>query len=130
MFHTASVANFDESFKQDAANKRSEFLKILEEKLSKAFFEQCKEYFRNQTNLILAETETEVKAYLKQLEDEESRLFLKMGLLAFVPIVGLYAPFGYSCGVDQSCKSGRAFPVGFGPGSGLKLTKISVLIRA
>ena len=30
----------------------------------------------------------------------------------------------------QSCKSGRAFRVGFGPGSGLKLTKISGLIRA
>ena len=30
----------------------------------------------------------------------------------------------------QSCKSGRAFRVGFGPGSGLKLTKISGFIRA
>ena len=30
----------------------------------------------------------------------------------------------------QSCKSGRAFRVGFGPGLGLKLTKISGLIRA
>ena len=30
----------------------------------------------------------------------------------------------------QSCKSGRAFRFGFGPGSGLKLTKISGLIRA
>ena len=32
----------------------------------------------------------------------------------------------------QSCKSGRAFRVGFefGPGSGLKLTKHSGLIRA
>ena len=32
--------------------------------------------------------------------------------------------------VDQSCQSGRAFRVGFGPGLGLKLTKISGLIRA
>ena len=32
--------------------------------------------------------------------------------------------------VSQSCKSGRAFRVGFGPGSGLKLTKMSGLIRA
>ena len=31
---------------------------------------------------------------------------------------------------NQSCKSGRAFQVGFGPGLGLKLTKISGLIRA
>ena len=33
---------------------------------------------------------------------------------------------------SQSCKSGRVFRVGFGfgPGSGLKLTKISGLIRA
>ena len=30
----------------------------------------------------------------------------------------------------RSCKSGRAFRVGFGPGMGLKLTKISGLIRA
>ena len=30
----------------------------------------------------------------------------------------------------QSCKSGRAFRVGFGPGSGPKLTKTSGLIRA
>ena len=30
----------------------------------------------------------------------------------------------------QSCKPGRDFWVGFGPGLGLKLTKISGLIRA
>ena len=30
----------------------------------------------------------------------------------------------------QSCKSGRAFRVGFGPGSGLKLIKILGLNRA
>ena len=33
-------------------------------------------------------------------------------------------------GLRQSCKSGRAFRVGFGPGSGLKLKKILGLIRA
>ena len=101
MFQTASVANFGESFKQAAADKRAELFKILEKKLSKALYEQCKEYFRNQTNLILAETETEVKAYLKQLEDEESQLLLKMGLLCFVPIVQFYAPIGMYRGMEE-----------------------------
>ena len=32
--------------------------------------------------------------------------------------------------LKQSCKSGRAFRVGFGPGSDVKLTKFSGLIRA
>ena len=38
----------------------------------------------------------------------------------------LIDPYSFS----QSCKSGRVFRVGFGPGSGLKLTTISGLIRA
>ena len=36
----------------------------------------------------------------------------------------------YQSSARQSCKSGRAFRIGFGPGLGLKLTKISGLIRA
>ena len=101
MFQTASVANFGESFKQAATNKRAELLKILEKKLSTALYEQCNEYFRNQTNLILAETEIEVKAYLKQLENEASQLRLKMGLLCFVPVVQLYAPIGMRRGMEE-----------------------------
>ena len=51
----------------------------------------------------------------------------------FDPPCVLARQFEYSGQLPrQSCKSGRAFRVGFGfgPGSGLKLTKISGLIRA
>ena len=46
------------------------------------------------------------------------------------PPIFFYIMKRYWLYTEQSCKSGRAFQVGFRSGSGLKLTKISCLFRA
>ena len=47
---------------------------------------QCYDHFRNQTNLILAETAKEVEAYLKKLENAKIYINMAMGLLS-IPLL-------------------------------------------
>ena len=60
---------------------------------------------------------------IKWLSFTQKLLTLTKGVILNIPTID-------GENIEQSCKSSRAFRVGFGPGSGLKLTKILDLNRA
>ena len=88
----ASAENFDsESFKESAKEERDKLSASLKSIVqSESIYEQCYGHFRNQTNLILAETAKEVEAYLEKLENAKTYINLAMGYLSIVPGAGTW----------------------------------------
>ena len=79
--------------------------------LSASLYEQCYEYFRNQTNLIMAETAKEVEAYLEKLNTPQTWINLAMGALAVIPGAEMIALAGYAYGsaIIDNLKKGKGF---------------------
>ena len=114
----------DESFKQQANKKREELLQQLKTNISESLYEQCHDYFKNQCNLILAEIEKEVEAYLKKLDDANWWVNLALGTLAIVPGGGVIAAVGH--GVKVLVLDNLKGKKGYGQGASLIEQEISL----